>query len=83
MARRIGIVSDLHFMLRNPSSRKDSYEACFQKFEFILNQCDTLILLGDVFDKATEDIVKNRILTLLNAYKKKVYVIPGNHDIEA
>lgn len=84
MARRIGIVSDLHFMLRNPSSRKDSYyEACFQKFEFILNQCDTLILLGDVFDKArTEDIVKNRILTLLNAYKKKVYVIPGNHDIE-
>lgn len=81
---RVGIVSDLHGRLLNPSSRKDSYLTAFiQKLNFVLQNSDVVIQLGDWFDKAhTEDLVKNLILDLLNMHNKPVYVVPGNHDID-
>lgn len=81
---RVGIVSDLHGRLLNPSSRKDNYFLAFiQKLNFIMQNCDVVIQLGDWFDKAhTEDIVKNLILDLINTHNKPVYLIPGNHDID-
>ena len=81
---RVGFALDLHAALQNPTSRKDSYfDACINKLEFMLKSCDTLVLAGDLFHKArTEDVVKNRILKLLNHYGKDVYTIIGNHDIE-
>ena len=84
MAKRIGFALDLHCRLFNPSTRKDNYfEASMQKLEFLLQNCDVLIQAGDFFDKArTEDVVKNRILNLLNRYKVPIYVVPGNHDVE-
>lgn len=84
MAQRIGFVSDLHLSLRNPSTRKDNYfEAGIAKLEFILQNCDIVVQLGDFFNKArTEDIVKNRVLDLISRYNKPIYVVPGNHDIE-
>lgn len=84
MAQRIGIVPDLHLRYLNPSTRKDNYfEAGMKKLEFILQNCNIIIQLGDFFDKSkTEDIVKNRVLALLNRYRKPVYIVPGNHDIE-
>lgn len=84
MAQRIGIVPDLHLKYLNPSTRKDNYfEAGIAKLEFILQNCNIIIQLGDFFDKSkTEDIVKNRVLALFNRYRKPVYIVPGNHDIE-
>ena len=84
MACRIGIVPDLHARLLNPSSRKDNYyEAMINKLEFILQNCGVVVQLGDFFDKPrTEDVVKNRVLGLFNQYKKPIYIVPGNHDIE-
>lgn len=84
MAPTIGICLDLHCRLTPPSSRKDDYfNACIKKLEFMLKNCDILLSAGDFFDKArSEDIVKNRVLSLLNTYDTKIYIVPGNHDIE-
>lgn len=84
MAERIGICLDLHCRLINPRSRKDDYfNSCMRKLEFMLQNCDVLLSAGDFFDKArTEDAVKNRILSLINRYNTKIYIVPGNHDIE-
>ncbi len=81
---KVGICLDLHCRLINPRSRKDDYfNACIKKLEFMLKNCDILLSAGDFFDKSrTEDVVKNRVLSLLSRYETKIYVVPGNHDIE-
>ena len=84
MVLRVGIIYDLHARFSTPSMRTDNYfESCMSKLEYILQRIDIGIHLGDFFEKArTEDVVKNRILEILNRYDKKLYTVLGNHDFE-
>lgn len=85
-AQRIAFVGDTHIRSTNPRSRKDDfYTAITEKIDEIASSHDTLVFLGDVFDKPSLDF---EYLTLLyeqfRGYQnigKKLYTIIGNHDV--
>lgn len=85
MDQELSIVYDLHANLHGPISRKDDYlQSCIEKLEFILENSENVLFLGDVFEKArSEDYVKNMLLSTFNKYPKvQIYTILGNHDVD-
>jgi len=85
-------VGDAHLKAISPISRCDNFPlAILKKFEYISSicksyNCDTIILLGDVFDSPVTSLPY--LATVINTFKKihdsgiKVYTIVGNHDIK-
>jgi len=83
---KVAVVGDQHLRSTNPRSRKDSYfDAILEKMDWIFENNDIFIGLGDLFHKPTigqEHLYK--LLRMLDARKrqgKKFYTIYGNHDL--
>lgn len=81
--KNVAIIGDVHLKLSNPRCRKDNYlNALLEKLEYIIQNNDVVICLGDLFDKASvEEQCKNLFLQLLFTYNKPFYTIWGNHDL--
>ena len=82
----VGFVLDLHGRNNNPIARMDNYpEAILKKVEYILDNNDIIIFLGDIFNTyLTGTNFINKLLLLLvkaHASGKIIRMIMGNHDI--
>lgn len=85
---KICIVGDLHATFAQPANRKDNFKEAFaEKFEFIVetaskNECEVLILPGDVFDspKVSHGVVERIIKSLRGCPHTSVFVVFGQHD---
>jgi DNA repair exonuclease SbcCD nuclease subunit len=83
---RIAVIGDVHLLEHNPKSRKDNYfHAIMDKIRRISEENDTLLFLGDIFERPTISIgalyqVFGLFLELQRS-GKRVYSIIGNHDI--
>lgn len=84
---KLAIVGDVHLTETVPKARKDSdyLETLLKKLDFVYQNCDVVVFLGDVFDKPnmTTQGLNRVILFFLSKLilKKKSYVVMGNHDI--
>jgi len=88
LAKKYFFISDIHLGLQSPTVEKEKEEKLVQFIEFAADNCDELIILGDLFDYWFEYrrvIQKGFIRTLAslqNLTEKgiKVHYIIGNHD---
>jgi exonuclease SbcD len=81
---RVALIGDVHLRGSNPRCRKDNYlVAILDKLEFIFQENDVLIVLGDLFDKpAIEEEALNAFFRLILKYADKpIFSIYGNHDL--
>lgn len=80
---KIAIVGDVHLVERNHSCRKDNFlETAMGKLEWIAQNNDYVIVLGDLFHNAANSTyLLWCIYTLFMKYKGKFIGIYGNHDI--
>ena len=80
---KIAIVGDVHLVERNHSCRKDNFlETAMGKLEWIAQNNDYVIILGDLFHNAANSTyLLWCIYTLFMKYKGKFIGIYGNHDI--
>lgn len=72
------IVGDLHI------KRKEPYFSSIRKFlEWLINNYkeETFIFLGDIHDSSSPHGDSEHFISSLLKQLKKVYIIPGNHDI--
>lgn len=78
----IAIVGDPH-ITEYIRERQDNYlQAVLRKLEYIADNNDKVILLGDVFDKPTNsDYLFYRVYSLMKRHEGKFISILGNHDI--
>jgi len=87
-------ISDLHFRVKNISSRRDNFlEAISKKFTEALciardNEVQYVVLLGDLFeDGDPPGIVRNRVVDILlkgnngREWPFEIFLVVGNHDI--
>ena len=79
---KIAIVGDPH-ITEYIRERQDNYlQAVLRKLEYIADNNDKVILLGDVFDKPTNsDYLFYRVYSLMKRHEGKFITILGNHDI--
>lgn len=80
---RIAIVGDVHLVERNHSCRKDNFlETALGKLEYIAQNNDYIIILGDLFHNAANSTyLLYCVYTLFMKYSNKFIGIYGNHDI--
>lgn len=80
---KIAIIGDIHIRERSPAIRKDDYLTnVLNKLEYVLNNNDKVICLGDMFNTYNNsDYLFYRVFTVLNKYPNKFISILGNHDI--
>ena len=79
------IITDTHFTSACSTRVGDYLSQLLTKFEYVVkvtNSLDAQLLhAGDFFDKPTApDLVKSRLIPLLQSLKRPLIVIPGNHD---
>lgn len=79
---KIAIVGDPH-ITEYIRERQDNYlQTVLRKLEYIAENNDKVILLGDVFDKPTNsDYLFYRVYSLMKRHEGKFITILGNHDI--
>lgn len=81
--------SDLHITNKRPENRKDvDYsKTCFQKFNKLckaasLTKNKVLVVAGDFFDSPYVPYeVTRTVIKIINQYKIKILVVPGQHDL--
>lgn len=86
MSKIIRVIGDFHISDATPRSMKIPYfDNCLKELELVCEGADSLICLGDFFDKSTiPDAYKFRLVRVLSDIRKKgceIYTIVGNHDI--
>lgn len=80
-------LADLHYTMTNPERRVDCYyESLNRKLEeiaVIAKDYDYILITGDIFHKKSRTtwIEWAAVADKLLAMKKKIFVIPGNHDL--
>jgi DNA repair exonuclease SbcCD nuclease subunit len=79
---KIGIITDVHIMERNPRCRSDRFlETTLAKLEYVAKNNDFVIIAGDLFHvHNNSSLLFNTVFTLFNKYKDKWHGILGNHD---
>lgn len=81
---KLGICIDPHLQERNPSRyRRDDYlEAILGKISYICENNDKVIIGGDLLNHPNNSVYFfNRVCEVLSAYRGKIILIPGNHDL--
>lgn len=79
--------TDMHLNSATPSSRIDDYlKSLFEKLEWLFQLAietnSVIICGGDLFHTPSQpDLVKNRLMALVDKYKVIVFSIIGNHDL--
>lgn len=88
--KRLAIVGDLHFGIRNNSQQYLDFQSKWMENELTTimdnNKCDSVFFLGDVLDNRVSIsplILKEvrRLFKMLASRYKNVFVLLGNHDI--
>ena len=79
---KIAIVGDTH-ITEYIRERQDNYlNAVISKLEYIAENNDKVIILGDLFDRPTNsDYLFYRVYSLMKRHEGKFISILGNHDI--
>lgn len=79
---KIGIITDVHIMERNPRCRSDRFlNTTLEKLEYVAKNNDYVIIAGDLFHiHNNSSLLFNTVFTLFNKYRGKWHAIPGNHD---
>lgn len=78
---KIAIVSDVHLKLKkNAEFEARRFQALIQIL--IVSDVDTIIFNGDLFDAARPTLEEIKLVTesLQLLHRKKIYIIPGNHE---
>lgn len=84
---KIGIIQDLHYTSTSPRSRQDVcyFKNLLSKLDYVFNENDIVISLGDTFNHSQVSIVSfyPLVVFLIDQIKKKkkFYAIEGNHDL--
>jgi DNA repair exonuclease SbcCD nuclease subunit len=83
---KIAFTGDAHLTEATPRARKDVYyKTVLKKLEFVIDQNDVTILLGDLFHRpATANLIMSELVGILTEAKKKgkrIFSILGNHCV--
>lgn len=87
---KVALITDTHWGARNDSQAFiDFYDSFYTNFFFpalLENKIDTIIMLGDTFDRrkytnhATINAAKKIFFDVLKYFNMKAYILIGNHD---